>query len=132
MNQVSTNPFAWSLQVAARERSAMSGQFMDLSPAIGTAFQGMAVSEVITALSEVLELDATVRPIKLDPTAISHELQEGRPVALGFTAAQLQAIIGKQPALHVDDVVLIVLSVDPKTREVKLDRATLRNTTLYP
>lgn len=132
MSETSINPFTQSLQIASQRRASMNSQFLDLGPAIDPAFRGKSIQDVAAALAEVLKLDAGVRPSKLDAVAVTEELNFGHPVALGFNAAQIRAITGSDAGMHKDDLVLIILSTDPNSRHVKLDRATLRNTTLFP
>lgn len=132
MSENSINPFIRSLQIASQRRPGMRGQYLDLLPAIDATFRGKSIQDVTSALTEVLKLDAAVRPTKLNAAAISDELGLGHQVALGFNAEQIRAITGSDTGLHKDDLILIILSSDPISRTVQLDRATLRNTTLYP
>lgn len=126
-----SNPFKKTLQLATQRRGAMKGQLLDLQKVADGAFAGASVDEVVTALQDVQKLDAAVRPVNYNADAIGDELKKGHPIALGFNAAQIQAIVGTSPGLHKDDIVLIILSSDNATR-VHVETATLRNATLYP
>jgi hypothetical protein len=132
MVEPTSNPFTQTLQLATKQRSAMKGQFLDLQEGVGRLFAGKSVDDVVTALQDVQRLDAAVRPVSFNANAIGDELKKGHQIALGFNAAQIQAITGSDVGLHKDDIVLIILSTDTPARTIQVDTATLRNATLYP
>lgn len=132
MVEKASNPFTHSLQIATQQRPAMRGQILDIRAAVEGVFHGRSVSDVAAALNEVQTLDAAVRPTKLDVAAIADELSQGHPIALGFNAAQILAITGSDAGLDKDDLILIILARDPATHNVQIERANIRNTTLYP
>lgn len=132
MVETSSNPFIRSLRIAIQQRPTMRGQFLDIRAAVEGAFRGRSIAEVAAALAEVQALDAAVRPAVVDVAAISDELGLGHPIALGFNTAQILAITGSDTDLDKDDLILLILKSDRATGDVRVERATIRNTTLYP